>query len=145
MINLRRYVWLILEDKVQDILCTIRRTVTYRNLIAFLLKLNDDELTDALETFVAKEKDPAGFLLLLEEEVKAGIDTNRATDLFVSLILIHQYSIDTIKQFLSIVSPDRRGIVSRKILKKLVESKQERFLVDFIKHFPEYRSLLPIL
>lgn len=145
MISLRRLVWSVIEDKVQDIFLAVRRAVTYRNLIAILLKLNDDELTDALETFVAKERDPSSFLLLLEEEVKAGIDTNRATDLFVHLILIHQYSIENIKQLLSIVSPERRAAVSRKILKKLVESKQERFLVDFIKHFPEYRSLLPIL
>lgn len=145
MISLRSIVWTIVEDKVQSLYRTVRRTITYRNLIAMLLKLNDDDLNDALETFVAKEQDPAGFLLLLEEETKAGIDTNRATDLFVSLILIHHYSIDTIKKFLSVVSPERRGVVSRKILKKLVESKQERFLVDFIKHFPEYRPLLPIL
>jgi hypothetical protein len=33
----------------------------------------------------------------------------------------------------------------RKILRKLIELKSEKWLVEFIKNFPEYKSLLPLL
>jgi hypothetical protein len=145
MINFKQFVLFAIEDKARDIYDRISRVINYRNIVACLLKLNDDELTDALETFLAKDRDPAGFLILVEEEVKAGIDITRTIELFVSLIYIHQYNIDTIEKFINTVGPNHKGIVSRKILKKLVENKQEKYLVEFIKHFPEYRSLLPIL
>jgi len=122
-----------------------RKVINFRNLVSTLLRLRDDELTDALETFLAKDRNPRDFFVLIEEEIKLGIDITRPTDLFVSLILIHQYEIETIKQFITIIGNNQKGIVSRKILKRLVESKQEKYLVEFIKHFPEYRSLLPIL
>ncbi len=122
-----------------------RKVINFRNLLSTILRLRDEELTDALETFLAKDKNPRDFFVLIEEEIKLGIDITRPTELFVSLILIHQYDIDTIKQFINTISPNQKGIVSRKILKKLVESRQEKYLVEFIKHFPEYRSLLPIL
>lgn len=122
-----------------------QKIINLRNILSTLLRLRDDELIDALETFLAKDQDPYGILVLIEEEVKTGIDITRAIDLFVSLIHIHHYNIDTIKQLTNIVGPNNKGIVSRKILKKLVEGKREKYLVEFIKHFPEYRSLLPIL
>jgi hypothetical protein len=123
----------------------VRKIINLRNLLSVILRLRDDELTDALETFLAKDRNPRDFFILIEEQIKLGIDITRPTDLFVSLILIHQYDIDTIKQFVNLIDHNRKGIVTRKILKKLVESRQEKYLVEFIKHFPEYRSLLPIL
>lgn len=143
--DLRQYIMVALYDRVQQVYRGFKQAVNYRKLLSILLRLNDEELTDALETFLAKDKEPGSFLILIEEQTKLGMDTTRAVDLFVSLIVIHKYEIETIKQVVALVSPNQKSIVSRKILKKLVESKQEKYLVEFIKHFPEYRSLLPIL
>jgi len=145
MINLRRYALIFLEEKAQEMWAAFKRTVNFRNLISFLLKLDDDDLIDALETFLAKDQDVKDFFILIEEQVKLGMDTTRAVDLFIALIPIQHYSIETITQLVNIVAPNQKNIVSRKILKKLIASKKEKDLVGFIKQFPEYRSLLPIL
>jgi hypothetical protein len=142
---LREYVLGLLYEKVEEAYDKFTKVVNLRNTLAFLIRMRDNDLNDALETFLAKDRDPHGFLVLVEEEVKAGIDVTRSIDLFVSLFLIHQYSIDTIEKFINIVGLKHKGLISRRILKKLVESKREKYLVEFIKRFPEYRSLLTIL
>lgn len=115
--DLRQYVLTALYDKAQQLFNLVRPNdqdsrSSYRKLLSILLEINDEELTDALETFLAKDKDPAYFLVLVEEEVRKGMDTSRALSLFVSLMEVHHYDLDTINKFLDIIGQDHKFFIT---------------------------------
>jgi len=115
--DLRQYVLTALYDKAQQLFNLVRPNdqtsgSSYRKFLSILLQINDEELTDALETFLAKDKDPAYFLVLVEEEVRKGMDFSRALNLFVSLMEVHHYDLDTINAFLKIIGQDHKFFIT---------------------------------
>lgn len=123
-IDLRQYVLTVLYDKVQEIFHRIKpsdttKAASYRKLLRVILNINDEELTDALETFLAKDKDPSYFLVFLEEEIKCGKDITNSINLFTSLMGIHQYELEVINKFLDIIGKDHRFLVEQLLHSKI--------------------------
>lgn len=111
-------------------------TPFYKKLLGAVLDIDDKELTDALETFLAKEKDPAYFLVLVEEEARKGMDLSGSIDMFVSLMGVHHYELDDINKFLEIIGRDHKFLTTymvehkfhtqiRRYLQQIGEKKKE--------------------
>lgn len=125
--DLRQYVLTSLYDKVQQVYKLVKPDdsksgSSYRKLISILLQINDEELTDALETFLAKDKDPNYFLIMLEEEARKGQDLSRSISLFISLLNIHQYDLATIDKFLDIIDQDHKYLVTYMLENRFYDS-----------------------
>lgn len=122
--DLRQYVLTTLYDKVQETFKLIkpndpRPHASYRLLLRVILDIGDEELIDAMETFLAKDSDPNYFLILMEEELAQGTPLVNSEKLFISLLGIHKYKLETINRFLSIIEKGPSHLVEKLLEKGL--------------------------
>lgn len=106
--DIKQYVLTTLYDKVVATFDIVRPgdkapNSSYRKILRVALEVGDDILIDSLETFLAKDKEPEAFLILIEEQVRLGKSTNNSEKIFISLHGIHKYDLDITNRFLDIL------------------------------------------
>lgn len=118
----------------------MKNLISFRKTVKALLRFSNDKTLDIFITFLLANRHLGKFFILLEEMVKQKIDTGSAEFIFMELISVHKYDIEVIIRYLNIIPNSKR-----KVLIHLIDLKQENALVEFIKNFPEFDSLLPML
>lgn len=116
-LDLKQYILDALYDKVKEASTTIlkhdlRQHDTYRKILRVIVRVNDQDLTDALETFFLKDKKIDSFFFMLEEKKHAGISTEKAEKLFYSALnTYYETNLEVVNRFLAIVGKTKSDMV----------------------------------
>lgn len=139
--DLKIYILDAIHDKIMEASKIIKphdvvRFASYRKLVGIVLDINNEELTDSLETFLSRNQ-PHHFLAFVEEKIKKGMSIETATDSFIELIKVNDHPIEIIDKFLSIIGKDRPFMI-RKFLgsKSYNRISIHRFISDIISKEP---------
>jgi hypothetical protein len=131
--DIREYVVSALHDKAKELsklFLVIDRGLffSFRKFVGILVSLDDPEVIEMLETNFAKEKNLENFFILIEEELKQGKSSANCEKLFISLMTLHNYELQTVDQFLAATQRDRVYLVH-----KLIENKSFSALRKFVE------------
>jgi hypothetical protein len=135
--DIRQYVMMALYTKIKDLYNAATNLSqdhnSYRKLIKVILSINDYELTDVIETYLGKNKDPNLFLIFMEEKISKNLDTSNLEKMFISFFSIHQYSYENINKFLSLSKKDPIWLASI-----LLAQNQNVSIRNYIRKLNEY-------
>src|ERR1035441_4520768 len=90
-IDLRQYILDALYDKVKETANVIKphdvtRYSSFQKLLRVVIKLEDQDLIDTLESFFLKDRKIKPFFLLLQEQISLGKDIKQSEKLFLSAL-----------------------------------------------------------
>lgn len=124
-IDLKQYILDALYDKVKEVANVIKphdetRYSSFQKLLRVVIKLEDQDLIDTLESFFLKDKKIKPFFILLQEKVALGQDIKQSEKLFLSALnTYYNVDLDIINEYLGIVGQDKSYMVRRLMDKKM--------------------------
>jgi len=101
---------------------------SFRKLVRLLIKFSDEESVDVFVSFLLTGRRPHHFFVLLEEMVSNNMNTASAQKVFESLIATHNYDLDIINKYMSVIKQDAYGFT-----KRLVENSHYGGLCRYIR------------
>ena len=125
-IDLRQYILDALYDKVKETANVIKphdvtRYSSFQKLLRVVIKLEDQDLIDTLESFFLKDRKIKPFFLLLQEQISLGKDIKQSEMLFLSALnTYYNIDLDIINEYLGIIGQDKSYMVRRLMDKKIV-------------------------
>lgn len=126
-IDLKQYILDALYDKVKEVVNVIKphdknrySSFHFQKLLRVVIRLENSDLIDALESFFLKEKKIEPFFILLQEKVSLGHDIKQSEKLFLSVLnTYYNVDLDIINEYLGIVGQDKSYMVRRLMDKKM--------------------------
>jgi hypothetical protein len=103
--------------------------------LGILLSLNDQDLTNAMQTFFAKDRNADKFFILVEEKIKRKLETKSCEKLFFSLLHTHNYDRLVIGKFLKIINQDEGYVIT-----SLAELNAQAPLLKYVMEISKYQE-----
>lgn len=117
--NIKEFITKSLIEKTKEVVCLFKPQKNkekgnwngFKKLSQFIVNYCDEKSIGAFTTFLLTNKLPTHFFIFLQELVQRGSDTREHQKVFESLIFIHQYSLEIINKYLSIVNQEPFDLV----------------------------------
>jgi hypothetical protein len=115
-------------------------------IVNVVLTLDNSKLTEMMETYAANQRQPATLLLIMQEKLRRQQDISNCEDLFIKIMGLHNYNINSVQVFLDIINKDYDYIIN-----KLFESENFAFssIVKYMalvatSNTPKLQKIVPI-
>lgn len=135
--ELKQYILDTLYDKIREAANIIKphdqvRSATFKQLLRVVLKIQDKDLIDTIETFFIKEKKIDYFLSLLELKIELGQDIVSIEKLFLSSITNYfsgETGLKYIEKFLKIINKDKSYLTRTLMNPKIVDGSLNKYVM----------------
>ncbi len=137
--DIKQFIIDFLYDKILEVSKIIKLNDTYRflsysRLIGVIIEIGDEELTDSLETYLARDQMPKHFFVFLQEKIKRGMPTDKAEKVFIE---IFSYDLKLVEQFLKIVGKDKHYMLQQLMQLANPFTRLQKYITDLIADNPD--------
>lgn len=136
--DIKDYVYDVLYNKIRQMALYWKQYEdplygSYRKILKLIIEIDDEDLSNSIETFLAKDRNHERFFIFVEEKINCNKSTLSCEKLFFSLLYTHNYDYTVTNKFLSIISKD-----SGYAIENLCKFKEIMPIVRYVSEISKY-------